>query len=87
MARDDKGLIDLLLRQKPLSGYRAYWACADIKRAGSGVLVKKDIPVVSVKRGVVTPDAAHPAGAVSFHTTTFTRLNSSISIRSPPVNQ
>ena len=50
--REDKQLIDLVMRQKPLSKYRAYWSCADIKRAGSGVLVKKDIDVVSVRRGL-----------------------------------
>ena len=53
--REDKQLIDLVMRQKPLSKYRAYWSCADIKRAGSGVLVKKDIDVVSVRRGLTRP--------------------------------
>ena len=41
--REDKSLIDLVMRQRPLSRYRAFWACADIKRAGCGVLVKKDV--------------------------------------------
>ena len=53
--REDKQLIDLVMRQKPLSKYRAYWSCADIKRAGSGVLVKKDIDVVSVRRSLTSP--------------------------------
>lgn len=63
-ARDDKNLIDLMLRQKPLSAYRAYWACADIKRAGSGVLVKKSIPVVSAKRSIMSPNEDHAEGRV-----------------------
>lgn len=52
------------MRQKPLSKYRAYWSCADIKRAGSGVLVKKDIDVVSVRRGLTRPGESHEEGRV-----------------------
>ena len=62
--REDKQLIDLVMRQKPLSKYRAYWSCADIKRAGSGVLVKKDIDVVSVRRGLTRPGESHEEGRV-----------------------
>ena len=67
MAREDKAMIDLLMRQKPLSGYKAFWACADIKRAGSGMLVKKDIAVKSVRRSIVSLtgiDSQHPEGRV-----------------------
>jgi hypothetical protein len=47
VARDDKAFIDTLLRQKPMSAYSAHWACQSMKRAGSAVLVRKSIPVLS----------------------------------------
>ena len=39
--KEDAALIHLCLRQKPLSAYRPYWSCSDVKRAGCAVLVKK----------------------------------------------
>ena len=51
-AREDAALIHLCLRQKPLSAYRPYWSCSDVKRAGCAVLVKKDVDVVSVRRSL-----------------------------------
>jgi exonuclease III len=65
--REDKALIDLVMRQKPLSRYRAFWACADIKRAGCGVLVKKDVEAPkSVTRSLVSrvKKDAHEEGRV-----------------------
>ena len=65
--REDKALIDLVMRQRPLSGYRAFWACADIKRAGCGVLVKKDVEAPSrVTRSLVSRarHEAHEEGRV-----------------------
>lgn len=53
-AQADKDLVGLLFRQKPLNAYRAYWACCDQKRHGSGVLVKKDIAVKSIRRSVTS---------------------------------
>jgi exonuclease III len=65
--REDKALIDLVMRQRPLSRYRAFWACADIKRAGCGVLVKKDVEAPArVTRSLVShaKHAAHEEGRV-----------------------
>ena len=65
--REDKALIDLVMRQRPLSRYRAFWACADIKRAGCGVLVKKDVePPSRVTRSLVSSARrdAHDEGRV-----------------------
>ena len=48
-------MIDTFLRQKPFSNYTAYWSCADMKRAGSGVLVKKELkPPLKVTRSLVS---------------------------------
>ena len=69
-AREDAALIHLCLRQKPLSAYRPYWSCADVKRAGCAVLVKKDVDVVSVRRSLTASsngangDVAHDEGRV-----------------------
>ena len=69
-AREDAALIHLCLRQKPLSAYRPYWSCADAKRAGCAVLVKKDVEVVSVRRSLTggtsgdSQDVAHDEGRV-----------------------
>ena len=59
--REDKALIDLVMRQRPLSGYRAFWACADIKRAGCGVLVKKDVEAPLRVTRSLTSRARHEA--------------------------
>ena len=64
-AREDAALIHLCLRQKPLSAYRPYWSCSDVKRAGCAVLVKKDVDVVSVRRSLTaSPGDAHDEGRV-----------------------
>ena len=59
--REDKALIDLVMRQRPLSGYRAFWACADVKRAGCGVLVKKDVEAPTRVTRSLTSRARHEA--------------------------
>ena len=64
-AREDAALIHLCLRQKPLSAYRPYWSCSDVKRAGCAVLVKKDVDVISVRRSLTaSPGDAHDEGRV-----------------------
>lgn len=65
-AREDAALIHLCLRQKPLSAYRPYWSCADAKRAGTAVLVKKDVDVISVRRSL-TGGTSGGDGEVSAH--------------------
>jgi exonuclease III len=63
--REDKRVIDLALKQRPLSRYEAYWACADIKRAGAGVLVRKSCrQPLSVTRSLVAPNEQHEDGRV-----------------------
>ena len=67
VARDDRALLDLCFRQKPLSAYTPYYACADIKRAGTAVFVKKDLAVRSVSRslvGALAAKAQHDEGRV-----------------------
>ena len=59
--REDKALIDLVMRQRPLSRYRAFWACADIKRAGCGVLVKKDVEAPARVTRILVSHAKHAA--------------------------
>jgi exonuclease III len=63
-APDVKGSVDRLMSTPPLSAYRPFWACHDQRKAGSGVLVKKEIPVISVRRSVTAPGGQHEEGRV-----------------------
>jgi hypothetical protein len=63
-APDVQGSVDRLMSTPPLSAYRPFWACHDQRKAGSGVLVKKEIPVISVRRSVTAPGGQHEEGRV-----------------------